>query len=77
MSHILGAPRALANPAAARIGPNLGAARPTAPGVTSMSPGCSTAPCPMGVTDYGLSPNLTTYTLSPKVVEAQIDIYSL
>jgi hypothetical protein len=71
------APHALANPSAAIIGPNFAAAKPGGKVGTSMQPGCASAPCPMGITDYGLSPNSSAYSLSPKVVEDQIDIYGL
>jgi hypothetical protein len=76
-THVSVAPRTLTDLNAVRIGPNLAAAKPAGGGSTSMQPGCSSAPCPMGITDYGITPNLTTYKLSPKLVEDQIDIYGL
>jgi Thermopsin len=72
-------PHALAHPADARFGPNLAAAKPITTGLNGVSfnPGCSSSPCPMGITDYGETPSLTGYTYSPHVVESFYDIDAL
>jgi len=68
------AARPLADPMNARIGPNMAA---KTGGGLSMQPGCSAAPCPMGIVDYGLTPASTTYTENPFVVESFLDVSAL
>jgi hypothetical protein len=38
------------------------------------SPGCGRSPCPMGVVDYGIYRNLTTYSYTTNYVESFVDV---
>jgi hypothetical protein len=80
LSSVAVTPHTLSDLRATEFGPRLAGAMPSNTGATkalASTPGCSSAPCPMGITDYGITPGLTTYTKSPKVVEAQMDVYGL
>jgi len=44
---------------------------------TAASPGCSSQPCPMGITDYGVTPSLGSYTYRTNEVESFVDISTL
>jgi|HubBroStandDraft_1064217.scaffolds.fasta_scaffold01929_4 hypothetical protein len=73
LSHLSG------NPEAATMGPIM-AALPTGGAVqpmTATTPGCAGSPCPMGITDYGITRALGTYTESPSVVNSSYDIQTL
>ncbi|MGD0250612.1 MAG: thermopsin family protease, partial [Thermoplasmata archaeon] len=68
--------KALADPSLARIGPTMAPTKGNAH-VTSMQPGCLSAPCPMGVADYGLTSTGGTYTENPFIVSSFLDIAEL
>lgn len=59
----------LRNVADARFGP-------TTPvrGATTLSPGCSSSSCPMGETDYGITPTGTSYTYNAATMGAYADV---
>jgi hypothetical protein len=62
----------------ARMGPEI---TPRAPAggspLTPTTPGCAGSPCPMGITDYGITPSFGAYAESPYVVNSTYDIKSL
>jgi hypothetical protein len=67
--HGAGAVSVLRNPADAQFGP----ATP-ARGHQSFSPGCTVAPCPTGVTDYGVTPAGKSYSYNATTMGAFADI---
>jgi thermopsin len=63
----------------ARIGPRsaLPSRALTEVNVQGMNPGCGSAPCPMGIVDYGITPSLGTYSYKTNINEGFVDIAAL
>jgi thermopsin len=76
----LGAPGPMYGPSVAIHPTNLADAAfpptvsPAHAGAHSLSPGCSSSACPMGVTDYGITPTGTSYSYTAATMGAYADI---